>query len=648
VVIRRVSCVEAEYIDRMPPELPPGRYLSATGVARADSGGQTRALLLRSRLISAATGSPVDVLCFDPSRGYDQVRAQWYASGLLSDGMRLLNLFEHYRQFGWGPEPGTGESLPELEGLQSVEKGHPDGSWWQTSYLEPATGQVVLNDYRRQDGSVYLRASPYRTVSESELPRELIRVSPDGEVLGRFSTLSEWYHRWVRELTVDDARTFLFMDSRYLMPIMAPIPDPDVHLVYLLHNCHVPSPRRWSTPPKPDYQRCLEHIGDVDAFVTLTERQRGDIELRWGARTNLDVVSNPVEPPVPPVPTPARDPHRVILLARLERQKRIQHAVLVMERVIRSIPQAHLEVYGAGKRQTTLQELIDRRGLASCVRLHGHDPQARDRLWESTAFLLTSEFEGYPLATLESGCPVVSYDVAYGPREQISDGVDGYLVPDADVAGAANRVVRLLSNPQLAEKMGAAARRSAAGHGEQPFVDAWARVLQAVVERAPRRVRHLSVEHSVRVRAPRPRPWDSSGAAEVVLSGLVRLSADGSADPEAAQLILEAVDPASGDTARVPIDVARADLEFRFTAEVNLQEVFAALTLSEEAALRLRLSWENAGWETMVRFDQQPPVPGVEPAADGSLRLRGPAPEASGRQSGWWRHRPGWLKRRPE
>ncbi len=55
---------------------------------------------------------------------------------------------------------------------------------------------------------------------------------------------------------------------------------------------------------------------------------------------------------------------------------------------------------------------------------------------------MTSSFEGYPLATLESmsrGCPVVSYDIRYGPREQISDGVDGFLVPPGDIELLAQR-----------------------------------------------------------------------------------------------------------------------------------------------------------------------------------------------------------------
>ena len=30
---------------------------------------------------------------------------------------------------------------------------------------------------------------------------------------------------------------------------------------------------------------------------------------------------------------------------------------------------------------------------------------------------------------MSHGCPVISYDIKYGPREQITDGVDGFLTP---------------------------------------------------------------------------------------------------------------------------------------------------------------------------------------------------------------------------
>ena len=130
-------------------------------------------------------------------------------------------------------------------------------------------------------------------------------------------------------------------------------------------------------------------------------------------------------------------------------------------------------------------------GLTDHVTLHGYDRNARDALWTASVFLLTSRYEGYPLSTLESlsrGCPVVSYDVPYGPREQITEGVDGYVVPEGDIDAAAARVIELLQDPDLVARMSAAARSKALLHDEDHFLADWAAVLNRVVERSPRRV----------------------------------------------------------------------------------------------------------------------------------------------------------------
>lgn len=41
----------------------------------------------------------------------------------------------------------------------------------------------MFYDFQRRDGSVWLRASPYRTDVQADWPKELIRVAPDGRVL---------------------------------------------------------------------------------------------------------------------------------------------------------------------------------------------------------------------------------------------------------------------------------------------------------------------------------------------------------------------------------------------------------------------------------------------------------------------------------
>ncbi len=324
----------------------------------------------------------------------------------------------------------------------------------------------MVNDFRRRDGSIYLRAPRYNTTTNpGNWPAELLCVGPDRQVVGRFNSLNEWYHRWLTDLAPPDRPMFVFIDSRFVVPLMAPIPNPSIYLIYVLHNCHVAPPRTWASTVHGDYRRCLDRAGDVDALVTLTRRQRDDIARRWGTRTTLEVVPNTVQSPPWPDPAPARDPFRVVVLARLEPQKRVEHAVLAFAQVQAAVPQAHLDIYGSGSKQPEVQQLVDTHGLTDHVTLHGYDRNARDALWTASVFLLTSRYEGYPLSTLESlsrGCPVVSYDVPYGPREQISEGVDGFVVPEADIDGAAARVIELLQDPELVTRMGAAGRQQGA------------------------------------------------------------------------------------------------------------------------------------------------------------------------------------------
>ncbi len=103
--------------------------------------------------------------------------------------------------------------------------------------------------------------------------------------------------------------------------------------------------------------------------------------------------------------------------------------------MLKEEPEARLDIYGDGSTRGVVEAEITKLGLEKSVILHGFDPRARDTLWTATGFLMTSRFEGYPLATLEAmshGCPVISYDIKYGPREQISHGVDGFLVKRGD------------------------------------------------------------------------------------------------------------------------------------------------------------------------------------------------------------------------
>jgi poly(glycerol-phosphate) alpha-glucosyltransferase len=174
------------------------------------------------------------------------------------------------------------------------------------------------------------------------------------------------------------------------------------------------------------------------------------------------------------------------MLGRLTPQKRFEDAVQAFARVAATEPGATLDIYGDGEQWTLVEQQIRHAGLENVVRLRGFDPQAKERLAEATALLLTSRFEGYPLVVLEAlrrGCPVIAYDIAYGPREQLTDGENGFLVRPGDLEALAERIVRLARDRALATRMSEAARASAADHSVGQYLQNWRAVLQGVQAR---------------------------------------------------------------------------------------------------------------------------------------------------------------------
>jgi poly(glycerol-phosphate) alpha-glucosyltransferase len=579
--------------------------------------GQTRALLMRNRFLASEGGVRPTVLALGGAPDYEERRQVLLERGLLSEHVGLLNIYDHYREHGWGDAEPGGEPRPDL-GAPVAEETRPDGSPWRTSYREPGTGRVVY-EYLRADGTPFLRIPRFGTAERASWRCTIHRIGPGGEPLGELSSVGRFFRQWIRDLAAGHERTFLFIDSRFVIPHLVPLRARDIHVVYQMHNMHLEPPRRWDSDTGPIYRRVLARIDDMDAMVTLTERQRDDIAERRGRTSNMFVVANPVDLPDPPATPVERDPHRVTMMARLETQKRLVHAISAFQRVVEAVPQARLDIYGEGSQRDKLQTEIERADLTGAVTLRGFDPAARDALWRSSAFLMTSEYEGYPLSTLEAmshGCPVVSYDIRYGPREQISDGVDGFVVPEGDQAALAGRVVELLRSPELVARMSEAAREKVARYGPAEFVARWAQVLHAVVEQAPERTRVEDARLELkRLRLVRDRGWRrrlanlapgrvaSAGALE--LAGVLHVTGRG--DLDAARLELAAIRE-DGEVVDVPLAVERAGDGFVLSARVRLADV---LPDSGAARLRLRLVWRNSAWQTDVAV----------PPADGEVAL---------------------------
>jgi len=140
-------------------------------------------------------------------------------------------------------------------------------------------------------------------------------------------------------------------------------------------------------------------------------------------------------------------------------QKRLADWLKVAARVAARRSNVTFLLVGGGPLEDDIRKAVDTMRLSHCVRLPGFRADGRQLLSAMDVFLMTSEFEGLPIAVLEAmtlGKPVVSTRVG-GVPEVVAVGETGMLAPVGAIEELADCVVRLLDDPSLRSRMGAAA-----------------------------------------------------------------------------------------------------------------------------------------------------------------------------------------------
>jgi glycosyltransferase involved in cell wall biosynthesis len=112
--------------------------------------------------------------------------------------------------------------------------------------------------------------------------------------------------------------------------------------------------------------------------------------------------------------------------------------------------------YGRPQQRAALQHYVHELGLESCLILAGPQEDIRPFLSAFSVGVLPSLSEGFSNSLLEymaAGLPCVATNVG-GNKELVVDGENGFLVKPASAEALAEKIVVLLRNPELREKMG--------------------------------------------------------------------------------------------------------------------------------------------------------------------------------------------------
>ncbi|NYF97983.1 glycosyltransferase [Janibacter cremeus] len=466
-------------------EFPEGRYFATLGELPKNYRGTAAVVLHRSCMIAAQTGQPLEILTFGHQVDYDALTRQMRADGRLTTQVRFRNMWSDLARLHPHDPDRSGPTFDAFAPLddRTTSKTFRGKGVPHRRLRQDEAGRNLQIDFLRADGTVIVsdrRDAP----STSGMHRSLVLCDTQSRPVAEFPS-PEALHRYWLDSVIGADQAFVFSDTFGLAGLMHTYKRPNVVTVHTFHNHHLASgsARRLDTSQR-RYLPFMDNVDDFDATIILSERQREDLDALLGPSPTRWVIPNSRNVD-PPTPAPARDANAVMMVGGLVPGKQTEHGIRAVHQANQQLPEPlTLRIYGAGGCHDDLQALIVDLG-ARTITLAGFDRTAPDRFAQASFSLLTSRTESSSLVLLESmarGCIPIAYDVRYGPRELITDGVDGFLVPQDDIEALARTLVRVrdMGESELATLRENAARRA------QDFSDAsigprWAAMLRATL-----------------------------------------------------------------------------------------------------------------------------------------------------------------------
>lgn len=207
-----------------------------------------------------------------------------------------------------------------------------------------------------------------------------------------------------------------------------------------------------------------------DLFVVLTDEDKE----QWPNIKNIRVIPNPRR-----FETKERanySAHKVITVGRYAKEKGHLDLLDVWSRITHQYPNWELEIVGDGYMREAMERKIRELGLEKKVVLHPATTDIIGRLKTASVFVFTSYSEGFGMALTEAqalGLPIVSYACKCGPRDIITNDVDGYLVEVGNKDEFVNRLEELMHDEQKRSDFGRNAALASSKYRVDAVMNIW-------------------------------------------------------------------------------------------------------------------------------------------------------------------------------
>ncbi len=171
-----------------------------------------------------------------------------------------------------------------------------------------------------------------------------------------------------------------------------------------------------------------------------------------------------------------RNSKKIISVGRLSYPKNFERLISIAAYILPQYPDWTWDIYGDGELKDSLQALIDKNKLGGQLTLKGQVTDLYDRYREYAFMVMTSRYEGFPMSLIEGAAnrlPLVSFDIPTGPKEIISNGINGFLIDPESDDDMVEKIRKLIEIPKLRITMSDEAYRLKDSFASERILKQW-------------------------------------------------------------------------------------------------------------------------------------------------------------------------------